>query len=219
MLALAACSSAASDAAPRVSRGAKLDAKTGLCVTRGGAMDRVTEPTVRAVKPGTGGDAAALTFTFRGDAEHKRALASGQERRQLGLKLRAQDGCNLVYVMWRLDPRPALEVSLKVNPGQRTHAECGAGGYTKVKPIAEAAALPALAPGDTHTLRAELAGDELRVWIDDEAAWRGTLPEAARALAGPAGLRSDNLAFDLVRFDAPGEARAPVPECGSTVGD
>ena len=44
--------------------------------------------------------------------------------------------------------------------------------------------------------------------------WRGTLPAAARDLAGPAGLRSDNLAFDLVSFQAPaGDPRRAVPAC------
>jgi hypothetical protein len=70
--------------------------------------------------------------------------------------------------------------------------------------------VPALEVGATHTLRAEIHGDELTAWIDDEIAWRGTLPDSARDLVGPAGLRSDNLAFDVVDFRAPqaGHARA-----------
>lgn len=175
-----------------------------LCVTKGAARigERVTQPTVRAFAHETSGDAAALTFTYRGETEHTRALASGQERRQLGLKLRAANGCNLVYVMWRLDPKPALEVSIKVNPGMSTHKQCGAEGYQKVKHGA-LAAVPPLVAGETHTLRAEISGDELTAWIDDQPAWRGTLPDPARTLSGPAGLRSDNLAFDLVAFSAP----------------
>jgi hypothetical protein len=175
-----------------------------LCVTKGAARigERVTQPTMRAFAHETSGDAASLTFTYRGETEHTRALASGQERRQLGLKLRAANGCNLVYVMWRLDPKPALDVSVKVNPGMSTHKQCGAEGYQKVKHGA-LAAVPPLVAGETHTLRAEIDGDELTAWIDDQPAWRGTLPDQARALSGPAGLRSDNLAFDLVAFSAP----------------
>jgi hypothetical protein len=174
-----------------------------LCVTKGAARlgERVTQPTLRAVARETSGDAASLTFTYRGETEHQRALASGQERRQLGLKLRAANGCNLVYVMWRLDPRPALEISIKYNPGMATHKACGANGYQKVK-HGERSAVPPLVIGDTHTLRAEIDGDELTAWIDDQPAWRGTLPDHARELSGPAGLRSDNLAFDLVAFSA-----------------
>jgi hypothetical protein len=186
-----------------------------LCVTKGAAAigGKVTEPTVRAVARGTSGDAAAMTFTFRGDSDKVRALASGQERRQLGLKLRAQNGCNLVYVMWRLDPKPKLDISIKYNPGKSTHKQCGADGYTKIKPT-KSAPVPDLAAGGTHTLRAEIAGDELVAWIDDKLAWRGILPETARSLAGPAGLRSDNLAFDLVSFSAPvGDPKQTAAKC------
>lgn len=178
-------------------------AKEALCVTKGAAWigERVTQPTMRAFAHETSGDAAALTFTYRGETEHVRALASGQERRQLGLKLRAANGCNLVYVMWRLDPKPKLDISVKYNPGMTTHKQCGASGYTKVAPV-EHTAVPPLVAGETHTLRAEIAGDELTAWVDDQPAWRGTLPAHARELSGPAGLRSDNLAFDLVAFSA-----------------
>jgi hypothetical protein len=187
-----------------------------LCVTKGAAAlgRTVTEPTVRAVALGTSGDAAALSFVFRGDTAVSRELASGESRRQLGLKLRAQDGCNLLYVMWRLDPKPSLSVSLKRNPGMRTHKECGANGYTRVKPARDAAAslaaVPVLSPGASHTLRAELAHDELLAWIDDQLVWRGPLPAGIHDIAGPAGLRSDNVSFDLVSFAAPGPSTSPA---------
>src|SRR3954463_12364708 len=72
-------------------------AKEILCVTKGIAKigEQVTEPTMRAFAHGTSGDAASLTFIYRGETEKTRELASGQERRQLGLKLRAANGCNL----------------------------------------------------------------------------------------------------------------------------
>jgi hypothetical protein len=157
---------------------------------------RITVPTFRAVAPGSSGDAASARFTVHGATAKARALASGQERRQLGLKLRAQDGCNLVYVMWRLDPKPKLEVSVKQNPGARTSKECGAEGYTKVKPQ-RTAALPTLIDGTSHELRAEIVGDRLIAWVDDQLAWEGRLPASASELFGPAGLRSDNLDFEL----------------------
>lgn len=179
-----------------------------LCVTKGAASlgATVTEPTMRAVALGTSGDAAALRFVFRGETAKSRELASGETRHQLGLKLRAQDGCNLVYVMWRLDPKPSLEVQLKLNPGKRTHRECGANGYTRLKPARSSAsslaAVPSLSPGSSHTLRAEIVGDDLLAWIDDQLVWRGPLPPSTRTLSGPAGLRSDNVRFDLVSFSA-----------------
>lgn len=193
----------------------KIDLKDGLCVTKGAVVigARVADPTVRAVKIGSSGDAATLTFTFRGDTATTRELASGKTRRQLGIKLRAQNGCNLVYVMWRLDPRPMLDVSVKYNPGAVSHKDCGAGGYTRVKP-AEETHVPVLAIGDKHTLRATIDKSELRAYIDDQLAWRGTLPASAHAMTGPAGLRSDNVTFDLVAFDAPaGSSAAAPPKC------
>jgi hypothetical protein len=193
-----------------------------LCVTKGAASlgATVTEPTMRAVALGTSGDAAALRFVFRGETAKSRELASGETRHQLGLKLRAQDGCNLVYVMWRLDPKPSLEVQLKLNPGKRTHRECGANGYSRVKPELRAP-LPALAPGSSHTLRAEISGDSLLAWVDDALVWRGSLPAGTRTLSGPSGLRSDNVSFDLVAFSAPAaasSASAP-PTCSPEHGD
>jgi len=184
-----------------------------LCVTKGSAKvgAAVTEPTMRAVALGTRGDGASLELVYRGETESTRALASGAARRQVGLKLRAQNSCNVVYVMWRLDPKPMLEVSIKVNPGKVTHAECGAEGYTKVHPT-KTWPVPVLATGDRHVLRAAINGDDLTAWIDEKVAWRGTLPASARALIGPAGIRSDNLAFDLVAFAAP-EAKDPPAEC------
>jgi hypothetical protein len=177
-----------------------------MCVTKGKvAQARVAVPTFRAVAPGRSGDAAAMKFIVHGSSTESRALASGEERRQLGLKLRADNGCNLVYVMWRLDPKPKLVVSVKSNPGERTAKECGAGGYTNVKP-AHTGPLPALDDGAEHELRAEIDDDTLTAWADGAVVWQGTLPASAAQLSGPAGVRSDNLDFEVTTFAA--DARA-----------
>jgi hypothetical protein len=214
MLALMACGS--SSAGPLEQREPAIALKpiADLCVTRGAILDRaIAEPTVRAFAPNAAGDAAELAFTFKGDAATARALANGSDRRQVGLKLRAQDGCNVVYVMWRLDPKPKLDVSVKRNPGKRTHEECGADGYTKVRPSRKAARVPALVAGGAHTLRAEIVGDELYAWIDGTLAWQGTLPAEARELSGPAGLRTDNLALDALTLSAAGTGLRPAAVC------
>ncbi|MGE0870869.1 MAG: hypothetical protein AB7P03_20040 [Kofleriaceae bacterium] len=189
-------------------------------MTRGTAKvgSRVTEPTMRAVVPGSRGDAAALEFVFRGDTETSAELATSGARRQLGLKLRAANGCNLVYVMWRLDPAPQLEVSVKLNPGDQDHGDCGANGYRKVKPT-KPFELPELARGSRHTLRAAISGDDLTAWIDNQVVWRGTLPKAARSLSGPAGIRSDNVAFDLVALTATPGDNTPTSGCSTVDGD
>jgi hypothetical protein len=218
MLTIMACS--ATSAGPLEHRDPSIEVKPvgELCVTRG-AIDKaaITQPTVRAVAPAAAGDAAQLTFTFKGHAAESRALANGQDRRQVGLKLRAQDGCNVVYVMWRLDPKPKLEVSIKINPGKRTHEECGAEGYTKVKPTRRAPSPPELISGAAHTLRAEIQGDDLFAWIDGTLAWHGRLPDEARTLSGPAGLRTDNVELaNLELSAAPHAGTAAACKRGST---
>ena len=190
-------------------------APDAICVTKG-ALDHmaVKVPTFRAVAVGTSGEAVSLEFVYRGQSDDTRALASGQLRRQIGLKLRAANGCNLVYVMWRLDPKPFLEISIKVNPGMRTHEECGANGYTKVKKSSYHTAVPALLTGEKHQLQAEIVGNELFAWIDGTLAWRGDLPDEAKDIAGPSGIRSDNLAYEIAAWSAPqGSTGAEKPKC------
>jgi hypothetical protein len=216
-------STAAADESPPPARAApvaprprlKPVAADGLCVTRG-ALERddgmlaVREPVVRAVAASGDGDAAALRFVYRGATAEVSTLASGQERHQLGLKLRAQDGCNLVYVMWRISPKPGIEVSIKRNPDAHTHAECGANGYTKVK-AEHAVAVPELVPDAAHTLRAAIVGDRLTAWIDDHQVWTGPLDPGARDLHGPAGLRTDNVAALVELAVPPGDGAGGCP--------
>ncbi|MGE5183577.1 MAG: hypothetical protein ACM31C_16005 [Acidobacteriota bacterium] len=179
-----------------------------LCVTKGAiANASIAEPTVRAFALGTSGDAAQLAFTYSGESRAYRALESGELRKQVGLKLRAQDSCNVVYVMWRIAPKPGLAVQVKYNPGKARHEECGTEGYIKVKPSSHAA-IPELSVGTSHTLRAEIHGDELRAWIDGALVWQGTLPEEARQIAGPAGLRTDNVSLEGLELHA---SRSPTP--------
>ena len=206
LLAMTACGSTTLEAAPG-EHAPSIDvhpiAHDAICVTKGDVTDAaIRMPTVRAYARGSTGDAAQLTFTFNGDADQARALANGELRRQMGIKLRAQDSCNVVYVMWRLDPRPMLEVSVKANPGKRTHEECGADGYTKIK-TGRTRPLPALELGSTHTLRAEIVGDTLSAWVDNALVWTGALPDEARAITGPAGMRSDNVKLDNLALFAP----------------
>ena len=104
-------------------------------------------------------------------------------------------------VMWRLDPRPKLEVSVKWNPGMATHKECGAEGYTRIK-SAKHVPVPGLDAGASHTLHAEIQGDILAAWIDGALAWVGELPDDARGMVGPAGMRSDNVKLDITQFSA-----------------
>ncbi len=168
---------------------AALEVTEGRIDTRGDHL-AIEAPAVRAVRPGTSGQAATLDVTYRGPTDARRALASGADRTQFGLKLRAQDSCNVLYVMWRAEPS-AVVVQLKRNRHATTHRQCGNAGYTRLRPL-RAAKVPALAPGDRHQLAAEIVGDNLEVKIDGTVVWHGTLPTDAHDLAGPAGVRTDN---------------------------
>jgi len=113
-------------------------------------------------------------FTFLGSTSSEARLGSGELRRQFGLKLRAQDACNLVYAMWRIEPESKLVVSVKSNPGQHTSAECPNRGYRNIKPR-RSTPVPVLRSGDTHDLRAEINADEMKVFADSQIVWEGLL--------------------------------------------
>lgn len=161
----------------------------------------IREPATRGYLVGSTGDRATLAFTYRGRSHSVAAMASGDERAQLGLKLRAQDSCNVIYVMWRIEPTSEIVVQVKRNDSH-THDECGNDGYARVRPSFRAKP-PALgvpeAFGTTldHELRASIVDDQLEVIADDKVVWRGTLPDSARDLRGPAGFRTDNVDIDL----------------------
>ncbi|MFZ2084251.1 MAG: hypothetical protein WAU92_07140 [Candidatus Sulfotelmatobacter sp.] len=73
----------------------------------------------------------------------KRLWVRGKYAASFGLKLRAQDPCNLVYAMWRIDPESKLVVSVKTNQNAHTSAECGNHGYENIKPRKASRAPPA----------------------------------------------------------------------------
>jgi hypothetical protein len=169
-----------------------------LCVTsgavesRGGSRFAVTAPTFRAVCSSLAESRAELRFTYLGPTATTRALGSGAVRQQLGLKLRAQDPCNLLYVMWRLEPEAKIAVQVKRNPTDHTSSECGNRGYTTVKG-STTAPVPAVAPGSSHVLRAELNGAALQVMADGVLVWKGDVGPEVLAIDGPTGVRADNV--------------------------
>jgi len=157
---------------------------------------RIEEPKVRAVVRRPTGPTAELRFVYLGPSAELKPLSSGEMRSQIGLKLRAEDGCNLLYAMWRIAPKPGLVVSVKRNPGMHSSGDCGNGGYTNLKPR-RGTRVAAFQPGEPHAIRAEQRGEELRVLVDGAPAWEGTLPPDALSLRGPSGFRSDNVRSDL----------------------
>lgn len=191
-----------------------------FCFTEGRAealstgLMRIREPKARAVLPRSNGDFGRLAFHYHGETSAFSALRSGARRRQLGLKLRARDACNLIYVMWRLEPQPKLVVSFKNNPNASTSRECGNDGYSNLRPR-EGGDLPALLPDTDHTLDADIVGNELIVRADSTVVWRGELPSPALALSGPTGFRSDNVDWTVREFEiVSGTSPFGVARCG-----
>jgi hypothetical protein len=220
LLALAACAATVpppqAEAPAPAGAGLEPVAAEALTVTSGAVLPgaagglAIRAPSVRAVAEGRGGADVELAFVYRGPSLETAPLASGETRRQIGLKLRAQDTCNVIYVMWHIEPTTGIHVALKSNPGQRTHGECGDRGYRALVPAWSRAVTPAVRAGDRRTLRATIDRDRMSVTADGQPVWAGRLPPEALALVGPVGLRSDNGDFDL-ELRAPARAKESTP--------
>ena len=196
-----------------------------LCVTEGAIEEpanhrlSVNVPKMRAYVTEWTAQSVEVRFTYLGGTSKESALGSGTIRRQFGLKLHAQDPCNLVYAIWRIDsgskpPESKLVVSVKRNPGAHTSAECGNRGYVNIKPRKDSA-VPRLEPGQSHTLRAEMRDAELRVFADNHEVWEGDVGLDAAKLDGPVGIRSDNarLEFDFLARESKGPHPGYVRAC------
>lgn len=200
--ALAASASVAAGATPPW----RLIPKSAMEITEGNltpagpkALLRTRDPGMRAEALDGGRHArdARLWFRYLGESTTTEPLGSGLIRRQIGLKLRAPDPCNLVYVMWHAYPDDAIQVQVKRNPGQTTSAECGNRGYTTI------ATIP-LGPGDgtadhgPHRLEADTRRSPNRALVltiltDGELLRKLRISAALTAgLNGPIGVRSDN---------------------------
>jgi hypothetical protein len=201
-------------------------AQSELCVTEGSIEQlpnnqlQVSDPAMRAYLNALTPQSEEVNFTYGGPTQNVKALGSGTVRSQFGLKLHAGDACNLVYVMWRIEPDKKIVVSVKSNPGQQTSAQCGNRGYTNIKP-AHSAPTPAVNAGEPHTLRAEMSGTALSVYADGKMVWQGSLSADAAALPGPVGIRSDNAAlkFELLAPAPTGAGSRSTPACNKAEGD
>ncbi len=174
-----------------VTSGAIETLPSGQLLTRGGEMRAVQRDHGRHAR------SARLRFRYRGPSDETIPLGSGQVRRQVGIKLRADDPCNLLYVMWREFPEHAIVVSVKRNPGQSTSAQCGNRGYTDVARVALGTS-PSVADHATHLLVARTRPHPdgtmgLVVVADGRTVVQRRIAAAlAGTLRGPIGVRSDN---------------------------
>lgn len=182
-----------------------------VCVTNG-ALETdssgrfvINTPSSRAVVKGVDDSAAAIKFEYLGPASGETRLASGIVRRQLGIKLRAEDSCNVIYIMWGIEPQPGLVISMKVNEGKSTHAQCGVKGYKLVASTFERQIAP-IQVGEPRALAAHLdAKGKLSVRVDGELAWEGQTFPTANKMYGYAGIRTDNV---RMRFEWLGDDSA-----------
>jgi hypothetical protein len=191
--------------------------KSSLCVTEGTIEElsahrlAVNVSKMRAYVNAYTEPEAQARFTYLGATPNEAPLASGEMRRQFGLKLRAQDACNLVYAMWRIEPEAKIVVSVKSNPGQHSSAECSNHGYQNIKPL-RSSPVPVLKPGETHTLRARMNGPAIQVFADGSLVWEGSVGPDALRFDGPVGIRSDNARLEL-EFETGASINKQPPGC------
>jgi hypothetical protein len=190
-----------------------------LCVTEGAIEElpgnrlSVSVPQMRAYLDLETPQRIEARFTYLGSTGNEKRLGSAALRRQFGLKLRAQDACNMVYAMWRFEPESKLVVSVKANPGQHSSAECGNRGYQNIKPD-HSKPVPMLRSGDAHILGAEMNGAELKVLVDHSLVWEGSVGPDVLRFDGPVGIRSDNARLTISLW----AGRPRHPESGQSGG-
>jgi len=194
---LATCAAALAAPAPMWEpvHASELAVTSGSVFATGGSGLGTTSAEVRAVQRDHGRHAgrARLTLQFLGNSTTTKPLGSGLIRRQIGLKLRAADPCNLLYVMWRTYPDQVIEISRKSNPGMHTSRECGNAGYSDLALIPEPAGVHRTHVLEADTRRTANGSLVLTVYADGRLARKLTLaPSLTVGLNGPIGVRSDN---------------------------
>jgi hypothetical protein len=184
-----------------------------LCITHGSAdtswLTSNVDPELRGYAPGSSGTSASLSFSAFGDTTPLIPLASGAIRRQICLKLRAADGCNLIYACWRLGTSHVV-VQVKSNPGMHDANACGVNGYSTMA-AAWSTTVPTFLDGQPHSLAADLDGASLQVAVDGASVWDGAIDPVALTVDGPVGIRSDNERWT-------GSLRGDI-DCGAALGD
>src|SRR5262245_42717607 len=89
-----------------------------FCVTEGQIKEApdgtllIDDTKTRAVLGRQTQTTGTIDFRYLGPTGERSLLGSGAIRTQIGLKLKAQDPCNLVYVMWQIQPESRVIVSV-----------------------------------------------------------------------------------------------------------
>jgi hypothetical protein len=193
---------------------------TDLCVSEGAIAALpahrllVTVPNVHATMNEETPQDIEAQFVYLGPAAQNETPSSGHH--QFGFEMLAEDACNLVYVMWRLEPESTIAVWVKSNPDQHVHSECGRLGTRTISPE-RTRPLPPVWAGEplSHTLRAQIIGAVLMVFADGSLVWRGLLPAISLSAHGPVGIHCDNAKLEFKLTVAPPAAGARIFTCTS----
>lgn len=180
-------------------RSGDFDVTDGQIEQAPGRRLRVSSKQLRATLKFSTEQSVTVKFTYLGPSKELAHVGRKEVPSQFGLKLRAHDDCNGVYVMWHFAPDQKIAVSVKRNPGKRTQAECLDHGYLhNIKPrISDLP--PPVEVNQPHVLTASMSGSDLSVTVDNKLVWWGDLGPLALAFSGPVGLASNNarVLFDL----------------------
>ncbi len=162
-------------------------------------------------------NSALLAFYYVSPIMPMIPLEDGELRRQVGVRLRGENDCNAVYIMWfvgtssddtEVSTRPeGIYIQEKLNPGMTTQAECHDHGFTTHGPVLSGVAkdisglpgtskwvLPMVTPGSVHWLvGAILPSGQAVAMADGHLVASVKLSDEALALHGLGGLRQDNV--------------------------
>ena len=181
-------------------RPSDLDVTDGKIQPAKGHRLSVSTKEMRATLKFTTEQTATVKFTYLGPTKDVSRPGTAKVLSQFGIKLRAQNDCNVIYVMWRFSPDQKIAISIQRNPGKRTHAECLDRGYiNNLKPRLSDSP-PPVEPNQPHVLTVSMSDSDLSVTTDNKLVWWGDLGPVALSLKGPVGVRSDNarLLFDFL---------------------
>lgn len=154
-------------------------------------------PIVRATIGNTSRNIIEIDFRYLGPTLRQVPLASGEYRRQIGLKMRERNTCNVIYAMWHIEPTKGIHVSVKSNPKKNTHSECQDGGYKNLTPYFFSPTVPEIRYGESHRFGIRIDHNSIHIDVDGLGVWSGELPRETLGFEGPAGIRSDNGIFNL----------------------
>lgn len=155
------------------------------------------QPRLRATAMNSEGKQAALRFLYLGATPSQRPDA----QQEIGIELLSRDACNLVSTTWPVGRRSVVVATVKTNRDFTRLRQCGARGSRHLRAFWET---PGDAPvvGSTHDLSATIRQGLLEVRIDDRPVLRAVIAGQDPPAAGSVGLRSDNVKFELLRFEA-----------------